>query len=290
MLKFATGALILLSWFGGPVHGEISPGFKNCLEFFYENIIPEGITGEGICQVYKNKYRFSTLYDKTRRIPFYSAYILNATTGSRPDTPWKIEPQLASLTAGKEMKNQKKNQKTDQNVRESQAVDEDYKNSGYTRGHLAPSSHQNTEDDRRATFTLTNIVPQMKGSNSGPWSNLEQEMLKRFENCTSKMYVITGAMPYKSEEHKIKDRVHIPEYMWTAYCCESFDPKADQNRFPTYAAVGRNDQNSPEDIVKKDPNNKGYDVKEMSLESLEQILKERLKLPGISLFKNKCKK
>ncbi|GLD47995.1 endonuclease domain-containing 1 protein-like protein [Lates japonicus] len=60
------------------------------------------------------------------------------------------------------------------NLKESQAVDEDYKDSEYTRGHLAPSSHQGTEEDRKATFTLTNIVPQMEGSNGITWKDLEK--------------------------------------------------------------------------------------------------------------------
>lgn len=173
----------------------------------------------------------------------------------------------------------------DQNVKDSQAVDEDYTNSVYTRGHLAPSGHQNTKEDRIATFTFTNIVPQMAKSNSGPWNVLENQMLTRFkEICKETMYVITGAIPYESGEHVISKRVHVPEYMWTAYCCPT-QQKSDF--FPTYAAVGRNDPNSNEDIVNK---KNGYDVKEMSLEDLEKVLQKRLKMSGISLFKNKCKK
>ncbi|KAL4005080.1 hypothetical protein ACER0C_004793 [Sarotherodon galilaeus] len=275
-------SLLLLSWFGGPVNGEISANLEKCLKFFYENTIPQGISGkgyEGICQIYKNKYRFATMYDRTRRIPLYSAYILSSPDGPRPETPWKIEPQLASLKANKEMEYRKN---PDQNVKNSQAVDEDYTNSGYTRGHLAPSGHQKTEEDRIATFTLTNIVPQMEKSNSGPWNVLENQMLTSFkEFCKETMYVITGAIPYESGEHVISKRVHVPEYMWTAYCCPT-QQKAS-------AAVGRNDLNSKEDIVEK-KNKNGYDVKEMSLEDLEKILQKRLNMSGISLFKNKCKK
>lgn len=99
MLKIATGALLLLlSWFGGPVNGEISANLEKCLKFFYENTTPQGINGEGyvgICQIYKNEYRFATMYDRTRRIPLYSAYILRSPNGPRPETPWKIEPQVS---------------------------------------------------------------------------------------------------------------------------------------------------------------------------------------------------
>lgn len=183
----------------------------------------------------------------------------------------------------------------DQNVIESQAVVRDYKNSSYTKGHLNPSIHQKTKGNREATFTLTNIVPQRAGSNSGPWSILEREVLRKFEAfCNGSMYVITGAMPYKSGAQWIRNRVSVPEYMWSAYCCPSYSanlPDSVKPFFPTYAAVGRNDRNSGEEIVpvnvKARASVRGYDVRRMSLVDLEDILKQRLAMP-ISLFHRQC--
>lgn len=86
--------LVPFFWFGGLVHGEISHNLEECLKFFYENTIPQGISGEGICQHYKNEYRFATLYDKKRRIPLYSAYKLSPGVSGRPEEDWKIEPQV----------------------------------------------------------------------------------------------------------------------------------------------------------------------------------------------------
>lgn len=183
----------------------------------------------------------------------------------------------------------------DQNVVESQAVLQDYKDSGYTKGHLNPSSHQKTKQDREATFTLTNVVPQQKGSNSGPWSILENEVRRQFQQfCEGPMYVITGGMPYASGARWINNRVSVPEYMWSAYCCPSYNanlPSSMQSFFPTYAAVGRNDRNSGEEIVPVDekakPSVRGYDVRQMPLEDLEGILRQRLAMP-ISLFDGRC--
>ncbi|XP_013770880.1 endonuclease domain-containing 1 protein-like [Pundamilia nyererei] len=194
-----------------------------------------------------------------------------------------IEPRLVSDEFNTGMKYQGD---PDQNVKNSQAVNEDYKHSGYTRGHLAPSGHQQTEEDKKATFTLTNIVPQMEKFNNGPWKNLEERMAERLKVCTSKMYVITGVMPYKEDEPKINNRVTVPEYFWTAYCCPTLTAGL-QNYFPTFAAVGRNDPNSKDDIVKKNTED-GHDVMEMSLEDLEKNLQKRLKMPKMSLFKNEC--
>ncbi|XP_044060158.1 endonuclease domain-containing 1 protein-like isoform X1 [Siniperca chuatsi] len=297
MLQFSTGALLLLlPWFGGPVLGEISDNFSQCLDFFYNKTPPQGINAaeyQPICQRYKNQYHFASLYDREHRAPLYSAYILSPANGKRPNI-WKYEPQLAFSRASSEMKDFQT--PVDQNVIESQAVLQDYKNSSYTKGHLNPSLHQKTEEDREATFTLTNIVPQRAGSNSGPWSVLENQVLKRFKAfCNGSMYVITGAMPYNSEPRWINNRVSVPEYMWSAYCCPSYKsslPESVKRFFPTYAAVGRNDLNSGEEIVpvnvKARASVRGYDVRQMSLETLEGILNERLKMP-ISLFKGQCK-
>ncbi|XP_030251360.1 endonuclease domain-containing 1 protein-like [Sparus aurata] len=299
MLQFSTGALLLLlPWFGGLVLGEISKDFSQCLNFFYKRTPPSGIPAVGyqpICQRYENQYHFASLYHRQHRAPLYSAYILSPADGKRPVNTWKYEPQLASSNASPEMKSFYGNPPVSPKVIRSQAVLEDYKNSGYTKGHLNPSMHQKTMADREATFTLTNIVPQRVGSNGGPWSDLEKEMLERFKaHCKGLMYVITGALPYITERW-INNRVSAPEYMWSAYCCPSYSsnlPKSMKKFFPTYAAVGRNDCNSGHEFVpvnvKTRASVRGYDVRRMSLETLEGILAQRLGI-RISLFHGQCR-
>ncbi|KAL6117635.1 uncharacterized protein ACO6RY_15376 [Pungitius sinensis] len=168
MLQCSMGALLLLlPWFGGLVLGEISTDFSQCLDFFYKETPPTGIPAEGyqrICQRYQNQYRFATLYHRQHRSPLYSAYKLSPPDGTRPEIEWMFEPQLADSRGSSEM--QIFSTPVDQNVMESQAVEEDYK-SIFTKGHLNPTGHQKTEQDRMATFTLTNIVPQRMVSNNG---------------------------------------------------------------------------------------------------------------------------
>ncbi|TWW55604.1 endonuclease domain-containing 1 protein-like isoform X2 [Takifugu flavidus] len=298
MLRLSTLALPLLAaCFGGLVLGELSNDFSQCLDFFYNSTPPQGFNRpqyQPICQRYQNRYRFASLYDRERRAPLYSAYQLKLADGRRPKVPWMYEPQLAFSRATPDMK-PFETLNVDQNVIESQAVLEDYKNSSFTKGHLNPSMHQETKEDREATFSLTNIVPQKQGSNSGPWSILENEVLKKFKNyCNGSMYVITGAVPYSANDRWLRNRVSVPEYMWSAYCCPSFSAKLPNSMkpfFPAYAAVGRNDPESGEEIVpvnmKARPSVRGYDVKRMSLSALEGFLSERL-AASISLFDGEC--
>lgn len=175
----------------------------------------------------------------------------------------------------------------------NQASLEDYKQSNiYTKGHLAPSQHLETPEDKEATFTLTNIVPQRGGSNSGTWRKWEEEILEIKKYCTGDMFVITGGIPFTPAK-KMNDKVSIPEYMWSAYCCTAFQniPNDKKDNFPSYAAVGRNDPNSPEDIVKKDPNlpqdELGYDVAKKTLNDLQGILRKKLNM-AITLFDGNC--
>ncbi|XP_076015593.1 endonuclease domain-containing 1 protein-like [Genypterus blacodes] len=304
MLQSATGALfLLLLWFGGPALGEVG-SFSPCLNFFNERTPPQVIEGNPyvrICQRYKNQYYFASLCNRQHRTPLYSAYILSPTSARGERPPWMYEPQLANSRASREMSHVPEGC-VDQNLEESQAVNQDYINSGYTRGHLNPAMHQNTPAARNATFTLTNIVPQRKGSNSGPWNILEHEVRGRAAFCTGQMYVVTGVMPYVSGNHWINNRVNVPEYIWSAYCCPSYTtslPESERPFFPTYAAVGRNDALSGNEFAPMDrkalPTVRGYEVKRMSSQDLEVILRERLVTnqatnQSISLFHNKCQR
>ena len=122
--------------------------------------------------------------------------------------------------------------------------------------------------------------------------------MKKFKAfCTGPMYVITGVIPFQPPKMIPSDgkRVSIPEYIWSAYCCPSYItslPKHEQNSFPTYAAVGRNDPDSGEEIVSIDVKVKesvrGYDMDNVTLEALESILEKRLSM-SISLFHEQCK-
>lgn len=89
----------LLSFFSVLFYGKITADFKPCIEFFYAETIPQGISGDGyqaLCQYYERQYRFATLYDRNRRIPLFSAYILSRGEGSRPkNTNWMIEPPVS---------------------------------------------------------------------------------------------------------------------------------------------------------------------------------------------------
>ncbi|XP_035281541.1 uncharacterized protein LOC118231629 isoform X2 [Anguilla anguilla] len=298
-LSSAGGGLVLglCLWLCAGVWGDVGH-FSTCPQFFYGGTPPSGLGGQGyaqICQRYRNQHRFASLYHRQNRAPLYSAYLVTVGTGRRPPAVWKYEPQLATSRAGPEMQPLPKNGSVDQNVLESQAVLKDYAWSNYTKGHLNPSMHHSTREDQKATFTLTNVVPQRLGSNSGPWAMLERAVWARLgAYCTGPAYVVTGALPYAARR-QIANRVGVPEYLWTAYCCPAFNstlPAELRPFFPAYAAIGRNDRLSDDSIVPVDPGAKrsvrGYNVRPMPLETMESHLRERLG-GAVSVFQNGCR-
>ncbi|KAK6470334.1 endonuclease domain-containing 1 protein-like [Huso huso] len=275
-------------------------GFTACSQFFYNKLPPTGLESDGtaqICQRYWNRYHFASLYDRRRRTPLYSAYIFSPEGGTRPKINWMYEPQLAYSKAGPDMMPFPRGP-IDQNVVESQAVILDYTNSSYTRGHLNPSLHHSDVGDKNATFTLTNIVPQKEGSNDGPWADFEGQTSNLLtKHCEKEAYIVTGVIPYETDRWIKHDRVAIPEYLWSAYCCPSYKvenvPITNLTLLglSTLAAIGRNDPNSTEEIVpidkKKGKRWRGYDVRRMSLKTLEMYLKQRYG-SAISIFDNGC--
>ena len=104
------------------------------------------------------KPQFVVSYDTVRKTPRWVSWRLDTSwlgTATRA-TSFRRDPQLPT-TAG-------------------QARDEDFRNSGFERGHLCPSADRtNTDPDNDATFVFTNVVPQTRASNGGTWATLEDE-------------------------------------------------------------------------------------------------------------------
>lgn len=92
-----------------PTETEVVDSMSQCAEFLLDRTPPEipGVLQNGnitdqnryktICQTYNDRRRFVTLYDTRNKIPVFSAYRYRGATGSRPKTPWKVEPQVGSL-------------------------------------------------------------------------------------------------------------------------------------------------------------------------------------------------
>ena len=69
---------------------------------------------------------------------------------------------------------------------------EDYKNSGYDRGHLAPAKAMSySKESMSASFFMSNMSPQVPMFNRGIWRFLEAEVYQWSKESDS-LYVVTG--------------------------------------------------------------------------------------------------
>jgi DNA/RNA endonuclease G (NUC1) len=69
----------------------------------------------------------------------------------------------------------------------------DYTNSGYDRGHMAPNyaiALRYGVDAQKETFLMSNIVPQSPALNQGPWRELEEDVAREYGNSCGEVWVI----------------------------------------------------------------------------------------------------
>lgn len=100
----------------------------------------------------------------------------------------------------------------DPKLKTDYATPDDYRNSGYDRGHLCPAGDM--AFDKQAmyeTFYMSNISPQDSRFNRGIWQRLEGALRKRGQKET--LYVVTGPI-FKENKGKIGSGVTIPGYFY----------------------------------------------------------------------------
>jgi endonuclease G, mitochondrial len=94
------------------------------------------------------------------------------------------------------------------------ADDSDYSNSGWTRGHMVAAGEALSDvQSNSSTFLMTNIVPQAKNVNGGPWNRFENYYrdLVRYEG--KEVHIMAGTI-FKGPTRTIGRGVHIPSATW----------------------------------------------------------------------------
>ena len=95
---------------------------------------------------------------------------------------------------------------------------EDYKGSGYDKGHMAPAGDMPTAQAMAQSFSLANMVPQAPEHNRGVWAkSVEAATRKYAARATGDVYVISGPVfvPSIAQSPGIgAGQVRVPTYLF----------------------------------------------------------------------------
>ena len=170
---------------------------------------------------------------------------------------WSAEYLTPSLVAAAERMERKASFYAESRLPADERADlNDYKGSGYDRGHMSPSGDMPDSFSQQQSFTLANMVPQAAKINQGIWASIERAVRNEVSQGRS-LYVMTGPMFEGASLEQLNARVLVPSSVFKAV----YDPQAQ-----TAAAYVASNA--------KDARGKKYDV--ITISELEQRLRINL--------------
>lgn len=90
----------------------------------------------------------------------------------------------------------------------------DYRNSGYSRGHMAPAGNMATPEAMAQSFSLANMVPQNQTHNAGAWSRIEEDTRRYVRRARGDVYVFTGTVYAAPMQTIGANRVAVPDHLF----------------------------------------------------------------------------
>jgi len=101
-------------------------------------------------------------------------------------------------------------------VKTGSATNDDYKKSGYDRGHLAPAGDMSwSEQAMKESFYYSNMSPQNPSFNRGIWKKAE-ELIREWAVENKSLYIITGPILTKDLPTIGPNKVSIPNFYYKA--------------------------------------------------------------------------
>lgn len=151
----------------------VQTSFKDCRQFFAANtppIVPKQGMLRELC--YDS---FAILHSGSTKTPVFVAQKLNRALVADAD-----EKRTDRFFADARL------------PRAERAELNDYKGSGYSKGHMAPAGDMPNPTAMAQSFSLANMVPQVQSHNAGAWKKIETDTRLYAGRASGDVYVITG--------------------------------------------------------------------------------------------------
>lgn len=162
---------------------------------------------------------------------------------------------------------------------------EDYVGTGYDRGHMVRSEERTrTPDDNKATFLLTNILPQFHDLNAGPWLRLEERCQELAQKGNHELFVMAGGVFGKRPQTIGRD-VAVPDAFFKIVVVLGKGQRAgdvdDQARviavmMPNTTGIMANDWGQYRTTVDEIEKRTGYDFLTRVPEAVQTVLEARI--------------
>lgn len=208
-MKSLRSLLFVVSCWLATAASVAQPIFDNCLELFPNRTPPliadaPALLARDLCFD-----AFAVLHSGTRKTPIYVVE--------------KLSPaQLAD--ASDEVRTNRFF--ADARLRSAErATLEDYKGSGFDRGHMAPAGDMPTARAMAQSFSLANMVPQAPENNRGIWAKVVEKSTRQYVKRTGHtIYVFTGPVFSESPKTIGRGRVWVPTTLYKLI----YDPEANR--------------------------------------------------------------
>jgi endonuclease G len=126
---------------------------------------------------------------------------------------WVMYRLPASFLTG-ERAERSDNFRTDPEITTGSATPDDYKRSGYDRGHLLPAADMGWSVEAMSlTFLMSNMSPQEPSFNRGIWKKLETRV-REWAVEDGLIYVVTGPVLEDGLPEIGEDQVSVPKYFY----------------------------------------------------------------------------
>ncbi|WP_454739370.1 DNA/RNA non-specific endonuclease [Cupriavidus necator] len=193
--RLAAAAAICLSI---TTPAQAATAFDRCPQFFVQGAVPkvrsQNLKPRALCFD-----AFAVLHSCTTKTPVYVAERLNAEQVADAQDEERTNRFFADARL----------------PRAERAELDDYKSSGYDRGHMAPAGDMPNATAMAQSFSLANMVPQAPQNNRKSWAGIEKATRKYVRRAKGDVYVITGPVFGAGAPNTIgPDQVWVPQHLF----------------------------------------------------------------------------